>query len=132
MKDRIIFTGFVPNKELYKIHNISDIAVIPSIFEEPFGLTVIEAMASGLPLITSDAGAIPDIVDDSNAIIVKREDDFVNNLSIALDKLSSDKTLREKMGKHSTKLVQNYDTPNYYNNFCQILYDIDKNNKNIN
>jgi len=49
--------------------------------------------------------------------------DFVNNLSIALDKLSSDKTLREKMGKHSTKLVQNYDTPNYYNNFCQILYD---------
>ena len=132
MKDRIIFTGFVPNKELYKIHNISDIAVIPSIFEEPFGLTVIEAMASGLPLITSDAGAIPDIVDDSNAIIVKREDDFVNNLSIALDKLSSNKTLREKMGKHSTKLVQNYDTPNYYNNFCQILYDIDKNNKNIN
>ena len=121
MKDRIIFTGFIPNKELYKIHHISDVAVIPSIFEEPFGLTVIEAMASGLPLITSDAGAIPDIVDDKNAIIVKRDKNFISNLSIALDRLACDKLLREEMGKHSEKLAQDYDTPNYYNNFCNIL-----------
>ncbi len=126
MKDRIIFTGFIPNKELYKIHNISDVAVIPSMFEEPFGLTVIEAMASGLPLITSDAGAIPDIVDDKNAIIVKRDENFISNLSVALDKLVCDKNLRERMGKHSEELVQDYDTPNYYDNFCKILYDFDK------
>lgn len=124
LKDRIIFTGYIANKELYKIHNISDVAVIPSIFEEPFGLTVIEAMASGLPLITSDAGAIPDIVDDNNAIIVKRNDDFVSNLSNTLDKLVCDKDLREKMGKHSEELVQDYDTPNYYNNFCKILENL--------
>ena len=127
MKDRIIFTGFMPNKELYKIHHISDVAVIPSMFEEPFGLTVIEAMASGLPLITSDAGAIPDIVDNKNAIIVKRDNNFVANLSIALDKLVCDKELRKIMGKHSEKLVQDYDTPNYYDNFCKIFYDMGKN-----
>ena len=126
IKDRVIFTGFIPNKELYKINNISDVAVIPSIFEEPFGLTVIEAMASGLPLITSDAGAIPDIVDEDNAIIVKRDENFVSNLSTALDKLVSDKELREKMGKHSEELVRDYDTPNYYNNFCKIFNEIDK------
>lgn len=124
LKDRIIFTGYIPNKELYKIHNISDVAVIPSIFEEPFGLTVIEAMASGLPLVTSDAGAIPDIVDKKNAIIVKRDNEFIKNLSIALDKLVCDKSLREEMGKHSKELVKAYDTPNYYNNFCQILNDL--------
>ena len=124
LKDRIIFTGYIANKELYKIHNISDIAVIPSIFEEPFGLTVIEAMASGLPLVTSDAGAIPDIVDDKNAIIVERGDNFIPNLSKALDKLVCDKELREKMGKHSEELVQDYDTPNYYNNFCKILSEL--------
>ncbi len=125
-KDRIIFTGFIPNKELYKIHHISDIAVIPSIFEEPFGLTVIEAMASGLPLITSDAGAIPDIVDAENAIVVKRGEDFVSNLTIALDKLIENKEMREKMGLHSKELAKKYDTPNYYNNFCEILYTIGK------
>lgn len=126
MKERIIFTGFVPNKELYKIHNISDIAVIPSIFEEPFGLTVIEAMASALPLITSDAGAIPSIVDDKNAIIIKRDNEFISNLTIALDKLVSDKELCRTMGKHSEELVQNYNTPNYYNNFCKILENMGK------
>ena len=126
MKDRIIFTGFVPNKELYKIHNISDIAVIPSIFEEPFGLTVIEAMASGLPLITSDAGAIPDIVDDKNSIIVERKHDFISNLTSALDKLVCDKELREKMGNHSKELAKEYDTPTYYNNFCEILYNMSR------
>ena len=125
-KDKIIFTGFIPNKELYKIHHISDIAVIPSIFEEPFGLTVIEAMASGLPLITSDAGAIPDIVDAENAIVVKRGEDFVSNLTIALDKLIENKEMREKMGLHSKELAKKYDTPNYYNNFCEILYTIGK------
>lgn len=124
MNQRIIFTGFVPNKELYKIHHISDIAVIPSIFEEPFGLTVIEAMASGLPLITSDAGAIPSIVDNNNAIIVKRDDNFISNLAIALDKLVCNKNLRIEMGKHSKKLAQKYDTPNYYDNFCKILENV--------
>ncbi len=124
VKDRIIFTGFIPNKELYRIHNISDIAVIPSIFEEPFGLTVLEAMASRLPLITSDAGAIPDIVDESNAIIVKRDEKFISNLSIALDKLIADKGLRKKMGKHSEEIVKSYDAPDYYNNFCEILYNM--------
>lgn len=126
MKDRIIFTGFIPNKELYKIHHISDIAVIPSIFEEPFGLTVIEAMASGLPLITSDAGAIPDIVNEKNAIIVKRDNNFVHNLSAALDKLICDSNLRGEMRKYSEEIVKDYDTPNYYNNFCNILYDLEK------
>lgn len=128
MKDRIIFTGFIPNKELYKIHNISNIAVIPSIFEEPFGLTVIEAMASGLPLVTSDAGAIPDIVDNDNAFIIKRDINFIDNLSKSLDKLVENKNLREQMGNHSKELVQIYDTPNYYNNFCQILNNISKSN----
>lgn len=124
LKDRIIFTGYIANKELYKIHHIADVAVIPSIFEEPFGLTVIEAMASGLPLVTSDAGAIPDIVSDKNAIVVKRDDNFVSNLSNALDKLVCDKELRVKMGKYSEELVQDYDTPNYYNNFCKILEEL--------
>lgn len=128
IKNKIIFTGFIPNKELYKIHNISNIAVVPSIFEEPFGLTVIEAMASGLPLITSDAGAIPDIVDDENAIIIKRNDNFVSNLSIALDKLVCDKNLCKKMGEHSREIVKEYDTPSYYNNFCNILYNMEKRN----
>lgn len=124
MKDKIVFTGFIPNKELYKIHNISNIAVIPSVFDEPFGLTVIEAMASGLPLIVSDAGAIPDIVDSNNAIIVKRGEDFITGLTSAMNKLIGNNSLCKKMAQHSSEMSKKYDTPQYFNNFVEILENI--------
>lgn len=124
IQDRVVFTGFIPNTELYKIHNISDIAVIPSIFNEPFGLTVIEAMASGLPLIVSDAGAIPDLVTKENAIIVNRGEYFIPELTKAMDKLISDSNLRIQMGNASRAMSLKYDTPQFYNNFVQIIQKI--------
>ena len=46
IQQRIIFTGFVPFSDMPKIISVADIAVVPSIWEEPAGLVVIEAMSS--------------------------------------------------------------------------------------
>ncbi|MFH1428573.1 MAG: glycosyltransferase family 4 protein [Candidatus Margulisiibacteriota bacterium] len=62
IKEKILFTGFVPNENLPAIYSIADIFSAPSIMEEPFGLVFVEAMASGLPVIASERGGIPDVV----------------------------------------------------------------------
>ena len=50
IKNKIIFTGFIPYDQVPDYLQLADIAVLPSMWEEPFGLTIVEAMAVGLPL----------------------------------------------------------------------------------
>ena len=76
IKDSFVFTGFIPYEQLPRYLKIGDVAVVPSMWEEPFGLTCIEAMAAGLPLITTNSGAIPEICKDKAIIISKN--DFSN------------------------------------------------------
>lgn len=129
VNDKVIFTGFIPNKELYKIHQIADIAVVPSMFEEAFCLVVVEAMASGLPVITTDSGAIPEIVDDTCAFMIKRDEELIQNMTEKLELLSQDEELRRKMGQNGKKIAEKYNEHHYYLEFCKTIEEIDKNNK---
>lgn len=51
--ERVVFTGYVPYQEMWKYYKLADVAVLPSIWEEPAGLTMIEASAAGTPLINN-------------------------------------------------------------------------------
>lgn len=62
VSDRVIFAGRVAHKELPKLLAQCDIFVQPSIGEEAFGISVVEAMASGVPVIASNNGGLPEIV----------------------------------------------------------------------
>jgi len=64
VENRVLFLGNIDNKVLYKYLNIGDIFVQPSIGHEAFGITIIEAMACGLPVIASKNGGIVDIIKD--------------------------------------------------------------------
>jgi glycosyltransferase involved in cell wall biosynthesis len=61
--DRVKFLGFVPNEELPRYYRRSDIFVLPS-ETESFGLVFAEAMSSGLPILASNVGGIPETVRD--------------------------------------------------------------------
>lgn len=121
VKDKIIFTGFIHNNDLYKIHNISDIAVVPSISEEPFGLVIVEAMASGLPLIVTRAGGIPEIVNDKCAITIDRGEEMVKNLAKAIDKLIENPDQRRIMGMEGEKRCEKFSSSNFYDEFINII-----------
>lgn len=123
IKDKIIFSGFIHNNDLPKIHAACDIAVVPSIWEEPAGLVVIEAMASELPLIVTDSGGIPEFICGEGVIIVKRDEKLIFNLTDALNRLINNENLRKQMGRAGRTYVQKFNFNNYYNEFIKIISD---------
>ena len=126
IEDRIVFTGFVHNDELYKIHNISDIAVVPSKREEAFGLVVVEAMASGLPLIVTRDGGISEIVDNESAIILELDENLICNITNGLDYLIENPEKGKRMGQHGLELSEKFSNNTFYNEFVDIITELAK------
>ena len=88
-------------------------------WEEAFGLTVLEAMAVGLPLITTRSGGIPEICEDV-AFIVERED-IVNNLTEAIIHLHNHPQLRTHMSELSVNRAQLFSKEKYTEKFFKAL-----------
>lgn len=97
-KDKIIFCGYVEHENMPLYYSAADIGCVPSIWEEPFGLSVAEQMAMELPVITTDSGAITEIVDDSCGIIVERNKEISNHIAEEIQTLCRDKDRRRNMG----------------------------------
>ena len=71
--DRVRFLGLV--RDVPRVLGGCDVAVVPSLAPEAFGLAVVEAMAAGKPVVVSDAGALPDIIDHGRCgVVVPRGD----------------------------------------------------------
>ncbi|MCS6775690.1 MAG: glycosyltransferase family 4 protein [Chloroherpetonaceae bacterium] len=58
----VYFTGFVPDDVLLRLYKVADVACFPSLYE-PFGIVALEAMASHTPVVVSDAGGLPEVVE---------------------------------------------------------------------
>ena len=114
IKDNIIFTGFISYSDLPAVYSISDVAVVPSVWEEPAGRVVIEAQLSGLPLVVSDSGGIEDYITHNSAIIVKRNSDFVVNLAKSISKIAKSEELQEKMRKEGVAFASKFTPKRYY------------------
>ncbi|KKQ78830.1 MAG: Glycosyl transferase group 1 [Parcubacteria group bacterium GW2011_GWC2_38_7] len=93
LHDRIIFTGYVPEKDLPVLMNQAKVFVYPSLYEG-FGLPVIEAMACGAPVITSNVSSLPEVAGDA-AILVDPYN--VDDIANAIYNVINDKELRESL-----------------------------------
>lgn len=121
LNDKVIFTGYIDYEKINKIYSIGDIAVLPSIWEEPAGLTILESLASGLPVITTDSGGIPEYVNDDCAFIIKRNKNLIDELASKIDLLLEDDNLRRNMSNEAKKYARQYNLDNYYKNFTEII-----------
>lgn len=119
--NKIFFTGFVSYNEMPYLYKAADVAIIPSVWNDPAPLTVIEAIMSGLPIITTNSGGIPEYVNSKNAIVLDRENNLAKNLAIEIDKLINNKELRKEMSAESTVLSSQMSVKNYYKNFKKIV-----------
>ena len=119
IKERIVFTGFIPYHQVPNYLQLADIAALPSMWEEPFGLTILEAMAMGLPLITTRSGGIPEIC-EGIATIVNRKN-VVDNITSAILELYNQPDLRKQMAKESINRALSFDKDLYNKNiFAEI------------
>ena len=119
LKDKIVFTGFIEYAQVPSYLKMADIAVVPSMWDEPFGLTVVEAMATGLPLITTQSGGIPEIC-EGVATIVER-DKIVDNLASAILDLYEHPEKRKMMSEASLNRAKLFDKDSYAKNFFAAL-----------
>ena len=73
-----------------RFHRLIDVAVVPSVWDEPFGLVAAEAMALGTPLVVSDAGALTEVVPPDHPWVARRGDpadlaDKIEQLAVDVD-----------------------------------------------
>lgn len=68
LEDSIKYLGYLDKPTLVQAYNEADVLVAPS-FHEGFGITLLEAMACGTPVITSNVSAMPEVVDDAGVLV---------------------------------------------------------------
>ena len=88
--DRIVFTGHIDNTIINAIYSCADVFVYPSYYET-FGLTVLEAMASGTPVVASNSSSIPEVVGDAGLLV---DPDSIEKMAEAIYQLISNDSLR--------------------------------------
>lgn len=72
--DKCYFTGFMSDADLDKFQTIADCAVFPSLYE-PFGIVALESFAARVPVVVSDTGGLPEVVQHDRSGIVTRAND---------------------------------------------------------
>jgi len=86
---RIHFTGYVTDEQLRALYSSASVYVHPSLFEG-FGLTILEAMAAGCPVVTSNVSSLPEVAGDA-ALLVDPYD--VDSIAEAMEALCTDFSL---------------------------------------
>jgi glycosyltransferase involved in cell wall biosynthesis len=106
---KILFLGDVPDAELPEYYAASDVTVLPSKDQsEGFGLTILEANATGKPVIASNVGGIPSVVRHGyNGLLVQPND--ASRLAEAILYLSKNHDAAAAMGRNGRKVAEAHD-----------------------
>ena len=93
MEDGVVFTGFVPDEHLRALYQGAEIFVFPSLYEG-FGLPVLEAMASGLPVACSRESTLPEVVGEAGLLFDPLDIEAIKG---SMNQLLEDEGLRERL-----------------------------------
>jgi glycosyltransferase involved in cell wall biosynthesis len=118
LKKEIVFHGYI-SSNLASFYKSADICLFPSVYES-FGITVVEAMAAGKPIIVTKFGAIPEILQDqeNGLLIVPNE----TNLFNAVSTLWNNKTLMNQISKNNLVKAKRFDWEKVAQRYIE-LYD---------
>jgi len=104
LRKDVVFTGFVPRKELPNYYSNAECLVLPSLYEG-FGRPVAEAMACGCPVITSNTSSLPEVVGDAGLMVDPRD---VNALENTMKEVLTNEGLKKNMVRKGLKRASNF------------------------
>lgn len=125
-KDRVKFSGYIDNSELYKYYKSADLMVVPSLWEEAAGLVCIEAMVTKTPLIVTNSGGMTEYASNDVALWVDRNEEMVEQLKKSILLIKNNNQKRENLIQNAYDKSKQYSKENYYKNFITIIEEIEK------
>ncbi|HOK00545.1 MAG TPA: glycosyltransferase [Candidatus Pacearchaeota archaeon] len=125
-----IITGFIPHKEIDKYYKVSDIFVFPSLTETQ-GIVILEAMASGLPVVALKDDAFKNIViNNKNGFLIDyKKEDAEKDFTQKIIKLLNNNNLFEELSKNATKTAHKYSDKNQTEKLVEIYKELILKNK---
>lgn len=118
----IIFTGYVSYNKIKLLYQCAHVGCALSLCHEAFGLSILEMLASGLPVITTNNGAISEVANCESAFLFDSDNiNFEINVSKAMTQLFTDSTLRKKMSHAAIKQAEKFANQIYLDNFRNLL-----------
>ena len=120
-ENNIIITGYIDNSDIWKFYKVSDIVVLPSIWDDPAPLTVIESIITNSALITTNSGGISEYVDNKCSVILDKDNNLINelenNILLLIENPNKVKELKYNMKIKANEMTISH----YYEDFCNIV-----------
>ena len=120
------FKGFLPQIEVFKLMKDSDIFCVPSL-REGLGVANMEAMAVGIPIVSSNAGGIPEVLDDGNCGWLAKKSDVLDLSNQIKNCIINEKERNIKVNNGRIFVEQNFNHKIMLKSLNRILYKIIEN-----
>jgi glycosyltransferase involved in cell wall biosynthesis len=104
LKDEVIWSGYVPDDRLLALYHEADVLLHPSMYEG-FGLQVVEAMACGVPVICSNAGALPEVTADA---AIRLDPSDVDGYARAIERVLTDPALAARLSESGRRRASTF------------------------
>jgi glycosyltransferase involved in cell wall biosynthesis len=100
-----VYVNFFSREEILRMYARSEICIYPSAFGEPFGLTMLEASAMSKPMIVTDSGGMPEVIQNGvNGYVIRVRD--AHALADRCVQLLTDEPLRQQLGETGRRMVE--------------------------
>ncbi|GAA0841513.1 hypothetical protein GCM10009113_08100 [Marinobacter szutsaonensis] len=120
VQENVIFLGDVPNLEIPKLYAVGDIFVHPT-YTEGFPRVLIEAMASGLPIVTTDAGGTPQLLGNTQKHYLVNKNDPEEFAARAIELITCQQSWAG-LGDENLKTVQRFSTDAVSDMYINVLF----------
>ena len=104
LREKVVFPGYIPDEELPAFYNLADAFVFPSLYEG-FGIPVLEAMACGCPVITSNTGCSPEVAGGAALLVNPYKPD---EIAAAMRQVLTDEGLRRHLIEKGYQRIKDF------------------------
>lgn len=116
----VVFTGFIPPEEIAVYYDLCDMVVVPTKCQEAFGISALEAMAAGKPVVVTKSGGMPEVVDGDCSFQIPIGMDMERHIEQAIYTIYKNPDIKKQMGekgKMRAKAIRSFSKKYYYSEF---------------